>query len=237
MNVRVGVASHGMMALQVHQMDVPLREGRTEMAPAHGRRWPLVLATVAAAWLLSGAATVRADDTGVEARLEKGEILVSKVPQHGISVQWGRAKGIVDAPAAQVMQVVQDYGSYADFLPHFRVSRVLTQRGAKAIAYMEAEILKNTFRIWVQMRFGERPPKGKTRIIEGKMTQGNIERLLARWEVTPIGERRTLVAFQMLFDPDLPIPSSIVSGQNATAARRTIKALRKMVHRSKPRSG
>ena len=51
-----------------------------------------------------------------------------------------------------------------------------------------------------------------------------------RWELTPIeGGTRTLVSFQILVDPGLPLPSSIFSSENEKTARRTVRALRERV--------
>jgi ribosome-associated toxin RatA of RatAB toxin-antitoxin module len=161
--------------------------------------------------------------------LSNSDIQVTSIPQTGSSIQSGRAETIVDAHFDRVMQIVEDYGNYAGFLPHFRVSRVLTQHGANAIVYIEATIIKDTFKIWAQAQFRSRPPQGKTQIIEGKMTKGNVKSLSARWEVTPLDDGRTNVVFQVFFDPDLPLPSSLVTDQNTNAAKKTIKALRKLI--------
>lgn len=161
---------------------------------------------------------------------DDSEIRVTSVPRSGSKIKAGRAEAVIDERFDRVEKVVTDYGRYADFLPHFRVSRVLAKRGANAIVYLEASVMKNTFKIWAQSRFRSLPSEGKTRIIEGKMTKGNVRSLSARWELTPMPNNRTRVVFEMFFDPDLPIPAFVVSDQNATAARRTIKSLRKKVH-------
>lgn len=154
-------------------------------------------------------------------------VSVSTLVETGTSVEWGRAEGVVDASVDQVMAIVQSYGQYANFLPNFKVSRVLSQRGASANVYMEVGILRGTVTIWAQLAIRAKRNEGQTRVIEARMTEGNITRMNARWEVTPLSAGRTRVAFQMLIDPDLPVPSSLVTSQNAKAAERTIRALRK----------
>ena len=64
------------------------------------------------------------------------------------------------------------------------------------------------------MRIYARRPRGQTRILESRMSDGNVENFVARWEITPIDEGRTMVVFKLLLDPDLPIPSSIVTNEN-----------------------
>lgn len=161
--------------------------------------------------------------------LEDGTIRGSTVAQPESSVKWGRAVGIVDAPLAEVLSVVENYAGYYTFMPHFRVSKVLSQRGTSALVYMQASLAKNTMNLWAQMKVGPKPNQGETRIIEGKMVDGNMDAMLARWEVTPIDSGRTLVAFQLLMDPKLPLPSSFVSSENEIATKKTIKALRRVL--------
>jgi ribosome-associated toxin RatA of RatAB toxin-antitoxin module len=169
--------------------------------------------------------------------LADGHIENSSFAVKGTTIQGGRAEAIINAPVDEVLSAIFDYGNYAQFLPHFRTSKVLSKRGANAIVYMEALIIKDTYKIWAQESFRERALQGSTRVVEGKMLKGNVARLDARWEVTPIDGNRSLVAFQMLLDPNLPLPASVISNQNAIAARRTIKALRdKRIDPKKPKS-
>ncbi|MBN1656133.1 MAG: hypothetical protein JXA30_20360 [Deltaproteobacteria bacterium] len=194
------------------------------------RKKTAVLVGLVTAWLNVSSTTVRASSPDTGTAKDAGyDVQVTSVPRSGSKIKEGRAEAVIDERFDRIIRVVEDYGNYAGFLPHFRVSRVLAKRGANAIVYLEASVMKNTFKIWAQSRFRSLPSQGKTRIIEGKMTKGNVRSLSARWEITPLSDNRTRVVFQMFFDPDLPIPSFIVSDQNATAAGRTIKSLRKKV--------
>ena len=64
------------------------------------------------------------------------------------------------------------------------------------------------------------------------MTKGNMEQMKARWEVTPLSDGRTRVAFQMIMDPDMPMPAGFITAQNEKASKKTIKALRKRLARA-----
>lgn len=182
---------------------------------------------VLAVCLLIPAASLAQAQTAATPSVEATAIAVTTLPESGTSVQWGRAEGVVDAPIDQVMAIVENYGQYAAFLPNFKVSRVLSQRGSSANVYMEVGILKGTVTIWAQLAIRPKRTDNDTRVIEAGMTEGNITRMNARWEVTPLSGGRTKVVFQILIDPDLPVPSSLVTAQNAKAAERTIRALRK----------
>ena len=146
----------------------------------------------------------------------------------GSSVQWGRAVAIIDAPVEKVMAVVQDYGRYTAFMPNFETSRVLSQRGSSALLYAQVSLMKGAATIWAELKIKQHDV-GATKVIEAKMTKGNVDVLQAVWEITPFDNGRTLVAFQIIVDPDLPLPTSLVNSENAKTARMTIRALRERI--------
>lgn len=153
-----------------------------------------------------------------------------KHPDHG--VEWGRAEGVVNASPNDVLAVLYDYGKYAGLFPYFEKSRVLSQRGNDAIVYLEAKVLHGAATLWSQVRISATSPTPDTRVVEARMMKGkgNIDQLLARWEITPVdGGQRSLVAFQLLVDPDLPMPDSVVSNEMKKGAHRAFRALRDRV--------
>jgi ribosome-associated toxin RatA of RatAB toxin-antitoxin module len=161
--------------------------------------------------------------------LKDGTIQSSTVARGAESVAWGRAVGIVEAPIEQVMAVVESYADYQSFMPHFKTSKVLSQRGSSALVYMQASIAKDTMTLWAQLKVGPGANVGDTRVIRAKMMSGNMNAMEAVWEVTPVDAERTLVSFQLVMDPKLPLPSSFITGQNQKAAAKTIRALRTVV--------
>jgi ribosome-associated toxin RatA of RatAB toxin-antitoxin module len=168
----------------------------------------------------------------VSEKVRAGGMESTNQPYPGSSVQWGRAVAIVDAPVEKVMAVVQDYGRYTEFMPKFEASRVLSQRGSSALLYAQVSLMRGAATIWAELKIKQRDA-GATKVIEAKMTKGNVDVLQAVWEVTPLDDGRTLVAFQIVVDPDLPLPTSLVNSENAKTARMTIRALRERVT-SKP---
>jgi len=148
----------------------------------------------------------------------------------GRSVKMGRAHAVRPAPLDQVMETITDYGSYDQFLPTFEESRVLSQRGSNAMVYLEALVARGTITLWAQMRLYERRPEGDTRVIEGRLMEGNVSTFLARFRVTPVnGGDKTLVEFNLLIDLDMPIPSSLLTTENVRNSRKALKALRRRI--------
>ena len=154
----------------------------------------------------------------------------SKVEAEGSSIAWGKAVGVVDEPFDEVLAVVQDYANYSKFLPRFRKSKVLAQRGNKAMVYLEVGVMKDTVTLWGQMRMAEKPADGETRVIEANLVEGNMGQFKARWELTPVnGGQGARVDFRVLVDPDMPLPASVFTWENVKAARKTVRALKQRV--------
>ena len=195
-----------------------------------GRKYVRSASQVAALAVVCVFATdAHAEDSSVSERLTTPTITVTTVPYPNTSVEWGRAVGVIDAPASEVLEIVHDYGNYATFLPNFQASRVLSQRGDNALVYLEAKIIKKMVTIWAEMKLRAVPNEGNTHVVEGKMTKGNVSIMAARWEITPIDNGHTKVAFQLIMDPGIPMPSSMVTYFGAKATRQTIQALQKRV--------
>jgi ribosome-associated toxin RatA of RatAB toxin-antitoxin module len=163
------------------------------------------------------------------------EIRVTAVSLSGRSVKAGRAEGIVNASMDAVRTVVEDYASYEKFMPQIRASRVLSRRGSSALVYLQASIAKDTMTLWAQLKMSARDnavpgkPQLRGRVIEAKMVQGNMDAMSARWELTALDSEHTLVAFQVLMDPKVPLPASLVTNENEKASQKTIRALRRVV--------
>lgn len=179
---------------------------------------------------LAGPAFANAQNTGpLPAKVLEGKIASSFEAQPGTSVQWGRAEALVDAKYEDVLRVIENYGAYKGFMPNFQTSKVLSKRGASALVYVQVSVMGGASKIWAELKLKPKKNTGATRVIEGKMLKGNVKHFGARWEVTPHESGKTLVAFSLLVDPDLPMPSKMVSAENQKSARKTIRALRKQL--------
>ncbi len=197
-------------------------------------------ATIAVLGTLLGVAlttsAVHADEAtargagGVAVRTDRVDL--ANVPAQGGGVEWGRAEGVLQARTEDVMAILHDYSRYAGLFPYFEKSKVLSQRGEDAIVYLEAKILHGATTLWGQVRISSKPAASEKRVVEAKLMKGkgNISQLLARWEVTPTdGGAHSHVVFQLLVDPDLPVPDMAISREMKNGAGQAFRALRRRV--------
>jgi len=177
---------------------------------------------------IGGSALAQTGDPGRTAERLGGRIEAGREVAADSDIDWGRAVAVLDTPYDRVVQAVREYADYRHFLPFFTASRVVSSRGSSAIVYMEASVLHGTTTLWANMRMRVRDQNGEGTVVEGRMADGNMADFRARWEVQPIDDgRRSLLTLRVLIDPDLPLPNSICSNENASTARRTIRALRR----------
>jgi ribosome-associated toxin RatA of RatAB toxin-antitoxin module len=159
--------------------------------------------------------------------LGEPEIRTAQISEEGSNISWGHAVGVIDRPIGEVLPVVVDYANYAHFMPNFTKSKVLAQRGNRAMVYMEVSVAAGTFTLWGQIKLSETSPEGETRVIEARLLEGNMDAFSASWRLTPVdGGARTEVDFKIYVDPDMPLPSSVFSRENERAAGNTVRALR-----------
>jgi ribosome-associated toxin RatA of RatAB toxin-antitoxin module len=166
----------------------------------------------------------------VEAHEENAGIFTAQIPVEGSNIATGQAVIVVDKPIEEVLRIVLDYANYVRFMPNFTKSKVLAQRGSRAMVYMEVSVAKGMYTLYGQLNLAERPQDGVSRVVEGRLMDGNIDAFDASFKLTPTDDgARTEIDFRIYVDPDLPLPSSIFSRENERAAGRTVRALRARV--------
>jgi len=167
----------------------------------------------------------------------EAEVQTTQIAEAGSNISWGHAVGVIEKPIGEVLPVVVDYANYAHFMPNFTKSKVLAQRGNRAMVYMEVSVASGTFTLWGQLKLAEIAPEGDTRVIEARLLEGNMDAFRATWRLTPVdGGAGTEVDFKIYVDPDMPLPSSVFSRENERAAGKTVRALRTRVIEATKRS-
>ena len=129
-----------------------------------------------------------------------------------------------------MLQIVLDYANYVRFMPNFTKSKVLAQRGSRAMVYMEVSVAKGMYTLYGQRNLAERPQDGVSRVVEGSLMDYKLDAFDATFKLTLTDDGAgTEIDFRIYVDPDLPLPSSVFSRENERAAGRTVRALRARV--------
>jgi ribosome-associated toxin RatA of RatAB toxin-antitoxin module len=194
------------------------------------RRATLQIAVAGALASASTLGLMPSHAAAVEAHEENAGIFTAQIPVEGSNIATGQAVIVVDKPIEEVLRIVLDYANYVRFMPNFTKSKVLAQRGSRAMVYMEVSVAKGMYTLYGQLNLAERPQDDVSRVVEGRLMDGNIDAFDASFKLTPTDDgARTEIDFRIYVDPDLPLPSSIFSRENERAAGRTVRALRARV--------
>lgn len=190
-------------------------------------RRSMLAAVMTAALAPSGLLAAPNEASAAEADEDSAGILTAQIPVEGSDIASGRAVVVVDKPIDEVLPVILDYANYVRFMPNFTHSKVLAQRGTRAMVYMEVSVAKGMYTLYGQLNLAEHPREGQSRVVEGRLLEGNINAFNATFKLTPVdGGARTEIDFQIYVDPDIPLPSSVFSRENERAASRALRALR-----------
>ncbi len=194
-------------------------------------RRTLLNITASAAFVMAWAVVAPPNHAAaVEPHVENAGIFTAQVPVEGSNIATGRAVIVVDRPIEEVLPIVLDYANYVHFMPNFTRSKVLAQRGSRAMVYMEVSVAKGMYTLYGQLNLAERPQDGGSRVVEGRLVDGNIDAFDASFTLTPTDDGTgTEIDFRIYVDPDLPLPSAVFSRENERAAGRTVRALRARV--------
>ena len=193
----------------------------------HSSALTALLVALAGIWILS---TVPARAAASDVHTENTGIFTAQVPTEGSNISSGRAVIVVDKPIEEILPVVLDYGNYVDFMPNFTRSKVLAQRGSRAMVYMEVSVGRGVYTLYGQLNLAERAHEGESRVVEGRLIDGNINAFNASFKLTPVNDgAATEIDFNIYVDSDLPLPSSVFSRENERAAGRAVRALRQRV--------
>jgi ribosome-associated toxin RatA of RatAB toxin-antitoxin module len=168
-----------------------------------------------------------AADAEAEAKAENAGIFTAQVPTSDSNIAGGRAVIVVEKPIDEVLPVLLDYNNYVDFMPNFTRSKVLAQRGSRAMVYMEVSVARGLYTLYGQLNLKDHEDESGARVVEGRLIDGNINAFDASFKLTPVKDgTATEIEFTIYVDPDLPLPSSVFSRENERAAGRTVRALR-----------
>lgn len=142
---------------------------------------------IIAAALVAGSASSPAK--AVEPHEENAGIFTAQIPEEGSNIAWGQAVLVLDKPIEEVLPIVRDYANYVQFMPNFTKSKVLAQRGSRAMVYMEVSVAKGAITLRGQLNLAERPPEGESRVARSAL-DGRQHRCVRRALQAHPGRRR-----------------------------------------------
>lgn len=200
-----GVFAHTSAAACLAALVVAPAHARVVPAPAEDRPPP---------------AYIPAADPGDQAR-------TVPVPIPNSSLVRGRSIVNVHAPLARVREVILDFARYPEFMPHYEACRLLgvTPAGGRDV-YMRISAVNGVVKMWARLEVAKPVMEDGAETYRSRYVDGNIKDLQATWSVKRVDDGTTQLAVEVFMHPKLPLPSSVVNGENLEGARKAVLAFK-----------
>ena len=195
----------------------------------------MALVALAGPSITPSAARAEPPDVAAEARpdpdlalLADGHSQRTNYQPVGMSDRYGRAQILVNAPIGIVHRFVLDYGHYREFTSgKFHTSRVIGKAPGGTEVYFQLSVLDGMITLWQVFRFQELKPLARGWVIvEGWYVKGNIGRGNTAWTLHAIDDGRTVVTFDILILPNMPLPQRLIDDGLRNAAGEAVEAIR-----------
>jgi hypothetical protein len=148
----------------------------------------------------------------------------------GQSDRYGHAETLVHAPLSAVRERVVDFGRYHEFVPtKFKTSRVVGHGpDGSTDVYIQIAVMHGLITLWDVTRFA--PPRVEgpgLEVVQGRMVRGkgNVDNMDAVWTLRAVDPEWTLLKFDLLLKPGLPVPQSAVDEELRDSALYAVDAV------------
>ncbi len=147
------------------------------------------------------------------------------------SIDTGGAAIYVHAPIDVVRRVVTDYRNYEKTIKSFKKSKLLSRNKGVSEVYLEVPILHGAATVWVVAVIGQPVIEGNEEKITARMLRGNVDDFRAVWRLRAVDAEHTIVKLELLVDPSLPAPASLVTPELCTASENAVTGVRKQAEK------
>jgi hypothetical protein len=155
----------------------------------------------------------------------------------GRTARYGHAETLIHAPLATVRRLVLDFGHYKELADSITTSRVVGHEAdGSTDVYIQMGVMNNTLKFWNVTRFAPLrvQPEG-TEVLEGQMVhgKGNIDDSATVWTMHPAGSDWTVLKFDVLLNPGLPAPQSLIDEQLRDSAMDAVNSIHRRAQGTK----
>jgi ribosome-associated toxin RatA of RatAB toxin-antitoxin module len=150
------------------------------------------------------------------------------IPIEGTDLIRGRSTVKVSRPIEKVREQVFAFAQYPDFMPHYKKAKVLGRApsGGRDV-YMEIEALNGAVSFWTRVDIPRAPViVDGTEVYEAKYLDGNVKDFKATWRIKKLDDATTELSLEVFLQPKLPLPTSILNGENLKGAASGVGAMR-----------
>lgn len=163
-------------------------------------------------------------------RLAAGEIIVEMADVKGMDVPEARVEAVIDAPPAKVWKVISDCAAYKKTMPRVLKSKLHSYKDGVQVCEVMVDApfpvpnLNGVTRVKLEVG----PPQWRR---SWTLIRGDYKSNVGSWRLKAFGPdgKRTHVWYQVIVEPDIPIPGFIQSFAQESSLPDMIEHVRKAV--------
>ncbi len=149
------------------------------------------------------------------------------------SIDTGGAAIFVHAPIDVVRRIVTDFKNYEKVIKPFKQSKLLSRNKGVSEVYLEVPILHGAATVWIVALIDQPVVKGNEEIITARMLRGNVDDFRAVWRLRAVDSEHTIVKLELLVDPKIPAPASLITPELCTASEGAVTGVRKQAEKTR----
>jgi len=155
------------------------------------------------------------------------------VPIEGSEMVRGSATVVVHAPIDKVREGVLGFGSYAEFMPHYRKCKLLGRNPAGARdVYMEITALHGAVSMWGRLEVPKPTVTDGVEMVEMKLVEGNVKDLRGTWRFSRVDDEHTQLSLEVFLLPNIPLPTNLLNEENVNGAVKGVVAMRERIEKT-----
>lgn len=195
------------------------------------RRMSLLVACLGVASVCLGATTSASqaqDDT--QARLAKGEILVSTRAVAGSDLPEVTAQAMFAVPTEKLWKVIDNCGNYKNTMDRIKESKELERKGNRVVCEVLVGLpfpLSDLHSVTEAVHVVGPPKWSRT----WKLLRGDFDRNEGSWTLTPFAgdPNRTLAVYRLHTEPHIHVPAAVLRKGQRDSLPKMIEHLREIV--------
>lgn len=179
------------------------------------------LSMLLSAALALGVAAARGEGEDVEARLARGEVVVSGSVDESAETGRGEAIALIDAPPARLLRVVSDFEAYPDFMPYVLECGVVGKEGEDPLVRTKVRVLLLTLAYTLRMH-----ADADAGTLAWSLVEGDFRVNRGSWRFEPAGEGRSRVTYEVEVAPNVRVPKAVLRQLSQAGLEGVMKAVR-----------
>jgi hypothetical protein len=164
------------------------------------------------------------------ARLDRYDVLAFGGEPVKNGLVMGKAIGVFDATPEEVFRVATDYTKWKEYLPRVRGSEVREKRRDAATVEITLDLPFPVGKTLVTARYSHEKLKGDIYRVKFQKLRGNLKQYLGSMYIEPWSRGKSSVTYELLAQPELLAPRSMVNRAMQKSASAFVHALRQRIN-------